>query len=284
MTRDDLVACVLRAHEVLRRESDLSPCNPRLNAALSALVQAVLEGCPPGEARHVLADSRVSAVRGALVRRLALAEGAMERHWAKAFCRRVRLAPADLRQFTYWDCYRHLVRAELRSLVPRLKLGKGGSIAFVGAGPLPLSAIILQLSTGLRVTCIDVDPEACSLAGELCRKAGLAGLEVRCAAGVQHDYARHPVVVVASLVSEKTETMRRIRATRPSALVALRSVEGLCALLYDPVDEAELDAIGCGYLGRTGHNPRAINITLLYEPAPARPGVPDAEVRRQHWQ
>jgi hypothetical protein len=70
-------------------------------------------------------------------------------------------------------------------------------------------------------------------------------------------------------VPEKAQVMQRIRATRPQAVVALRSVEGLCTLLYDPVDETELEAMGCGYLGRAEHNPHTINTTLLYEVAPA---------------
>lgn len=259
MQGDPLIACVLRAHKVLDRESDLSPCNPRINAALSALVRGVLEGSPTGDAARVLADPRVGAVRASLVQRLALAEAALERHWARAFSQRLRLTAADLSRFTYWDCYRHLVQAELRSLGPYLKLGEAESIAFVGAGPLPLSAIMVHIRTGLKVTCIDVEAEACSLARALCSEAGLAGIEVRCASGADHDYPPHPAVIVASLVPDKVQVMRRIRATQPAAVVALRSAEGLCTLLYDPVDEAELDALGCGYLGRTGHNPRAIN-------------------------
>jgi hypothetical protein len=285
MRGDDLAACVLRAHQVLERESDLSPCNPRINAALSALVQAVMEGCDsPAEAGRLLASPRIAAIRGALVQRLALAEGAMERHWARAFSRRARLTAADLAAFTYWSCYRGLVEAELGCLRPYLVMGRTESLAFVGAGPLPLSAVIIHVSTGLKVTCVDADAEACGLAQELCNKAGLTGIEVRCAPGEDHAYARHPVVIIASLVPDKAQVMRRIRATRRAAVVGLRSVEGLCTLLYEPVDETEIEALGYGYLGRTGHNPRAINTTLIYAATPVRHRAPDGGVdggRRQ---
>jgi hypothetical protein len=270
MQGDDLIACALRAHEVLGRESDLSPLNPRINAALSALVQGVMDGGPPGEAARVLTDPRIGSIRAALVQRLALAEGAMERHWARGFCQRRALTAADFGEFTYWDCYRHLVETELGSLGPHLGLGNAEGFAFVGAGPLPLSAILMHVSTGLKVTCLDVDAEAYSLAQVLVRRAGLTGIEVRCTGGAHYDYAPHPVVIIASLVPDKAEVMRCVRATRPGGLVALRSAEGLCTLLYDPVDETELAALGCGYLGRTRHNPRVINTTLLYEATPVR--------------
>ena len=274
MRGDGLIACVLRAHAVLERESDLSPANPRINAALSALVRGVMQGCDsPAEAARVLATPSITAIRAELVRRLALAEGALERHWAGVFSQRDGLTAANLPEFPYWDCYRSLVEAELACLRPYLALGTAESLAFVGGGPLPLSAVLLHAATKLRVACVDADSGACSLAQALLRKAGLTGIEVRCAAGADHEYAPHPVVLVASLVQDKAQVMRRIRATRPEAVVGLRSAEGLCTLLYEPVDEAQIEALGCGYLGRTAPNPRAINTTLLYEASPLRWGL-----------
>ncbi len=265
MKKEDLIACVLEAHEALGRETDLSPRNPVVNDALSVLVRSILEGCPPDDVTDVLDDPGVCAIRGELIERLAVAEGEMERCWGEMLCARARLAAADFEDFIYWDCYRHLVGAELGNLPPGLDLGKGQSIAFVGAGPLPLSAIIMHLSTGSKVTCIDRDPRACSLACELCRKAGLTGIDIACACGARYDYADNPVVFIASLVPEKGKVMRCIREKCPHAVVALRSAEGLCSLLYDPVDETELAAMGCGFLGRTGYNPQVINTTLFYE-------------------
>jgi hypothetical protein len=268
MTKGELIACVLTAHEALGSERDLSPRNPRINDALSGLVRGVLEGCPPDDARDVLDDPEVRAVRGRLMERLAVAEGEMERCWGERFCARASLTVAELEEFTYWDCYRRLVGAELASLPAGLELCNGESIAFVGAGPLPLSAVIMHLRTGIAVTCIDRDASACGLAGELCRKAGLTGINTTCANGADYDYAGSPVVFIASLVPEKGQVMRCIRDGCPRACVAIRSAEGLRTLLYDPVDEAELDAMGCGYLGRTGHDPQVINTTLFYEAAP----------------
>jgi hypothetical protein len=275
MMKEELIACVLSAHDVLRRETDLSPRNPAVNAVLSALVRGILEGCALDDVKNVLDDPRVRAIRGDLIERLAVAEGEMERCWGEAFCARDGLEPADFREFIYWDGYCHLVRAELGGLPADLDLDKGQSIAFVGAGPLPLSAIVVHLSTGRKVTCVDRDRRACALACELCRKAGLTGIDVACADGADFDYADCPVVFVASLVPEKAQVMRCIRQTCPRACVALRSAEGLRTLLYDPVDETELEAMGCGFLGRTACSAQVINTTLFYDAAPTQrqPGM-----------
>jgi hypothetical protein len=272
MTKDELVVRVLEAHETLHGQADLSPRNPKVNAALSALVHGIMEGCPPGEVKDVLDDPAVRAIRGELVAKLAIAEGEMERCWGELFCARAHMPVADFRDFIYWDCYRHLVENELRTLPHRLRPATGQSIAFVGAGPLPLSAIIMQARTGLRMTCIDVDPRACSLAQALCHKAGLADIDVICARGESYDYRNCPVVFIASLVRDKGRVVARARETRLRALVALRSAEGLCTLLYDPVDENQLEAAGCRLAGRTRYIPQAINTTLFYEVAPALQG------------
>jgi hypothetical protein len=221
----------------------------------------------------VLDHPDVRAVRRALLAKLAVAEGEMERCWGEMFCARASLAVADLADFVYWDCYRHLVGSELRSLPPDLALSRGRSVAFVGAGPLPLSAILLNVRSGLKVTCIDRNLEACRMAGALCRKLHLSGVDVVCAGGARYDYGQSPVVFIASLVPDKRKVMRRIRETGPQALVALRSTEGLSTLPYDPVDEAELKAMGCRPFGRTSPGPYAINTTLLYEAAPALRGA-----------
>jgi hypothetical protein len=121
-----------------------------------------MEGCASGEVRGVLDDPAVCAVRSELLGKLAIAEGEMERCWGEQFCVRAGLAVSDFRNFTYWDCYRHLVDNELHSLRRPLRLGRRQSVAFVGAGPLPLSAVLMNARTLLKMTCIDLDPRACS--------------------------------------------------------------------------------------------------------------------------
>jgi Nicotianamine synthase protein len=270
MRKEDLVARVLTAHATLIAEDDLSPRNPKVNAVLSALVQAITEVCPPNHAKDVLQEPAVCAARTELLRRLAIAEYEMERSWGAAFCSRFSLSLGDFSDFIYWDSYRHLVEGELHHLALSPKFGTGQGIAFIGAGPLPLSAFIMHARTGVKVTCIDVDPRACGSARELCCKAGLWDIAVVCADGEEYDFTNHPVAFVASLVDDKVRVVRRIREKCPHALIALRSVEGLCTLLYESVDEEELKALGFRLVGRTTHNPQVINTTLFYEAGPMR--------------
>lgn len=260
-----LIRLTLEAHGVMGAARDLSPRNPAINRSLAALVGAVLDSYSPEEECAVLGDPRIGAVRPALLRKLAQAEGEMEKYWATLFCERPALAPDDLRDFIYWDCYERLVGNEIAQMPSGIA---NGSAAFVGAGALPLTVIILHLRTGMKVTCIDSDPQACALAAALCRKAGLSGIDVLCVDGRAHDYSAHTAVFIASLVPEKDAVISRIRQTRPGAVIGVRSAERLHTLLYDPVDEFNLRAAGCVEAGRTPHDTKSINTTLFYRLAP----------------
>jgi nicotianamine synthase-like protein len=265
MKQEELVALVLKTHETLCCESDLSPHNPRINDTLGLLVENITAGRASGDVGGVLGHPAIRAVQGELLGRLALAESKMESHWSNLLCARAGLAVGDLKVFRYWNCYRDLVAGELRNLLPFLRSGERHTIAFVGAGALPLSAILMHTQIDADVVCIDADPHACRMASALCTRLGLAGITVRCAEGVEWDYARSSVVFIASLVSGKAEVAARVRQTAPRALIALRSAEGLCTLLYEAVNEVELEAMGCGLVARTGAIPHVVNTTLLYE-------------------
>jgi protein-L-isoaspartate O-methyltransferase len=267
---ETLIRRVLEAHRVMHAETDLSPRNPAVNGALSALVYGVLGTYTPAEEREILSDPRVQAARAPLLRRLAQAEGEMEKFWAEFFCARDTLTPEDLKEFQYWDCYDNLVNGEIAAMPRGVKPEAGQSIAFVGAGPLPLTAIILHLRTGMPVTCVDNDPRACEFAAMLCRKMGLGKIDVVCADGADYSYERHPMVFIASLVPEKKRVIERIREAGRTAFVALRSADRLHTLLYEPVSDAEMKAAGCSFRGRTAHDPRVINTTLFYA-APHKP-------------
>lgn len=90
-----LITAVMHAWQTLSSEKDLSPHNPKINEALTTLVTGVIETYSPAEERAVLSDPQVKAVRPALLEKLAVAEGQMEKYWAEEFCARDHLEPFD---------------------------------------------------------------------------------------------------------------------------------------------------------------------------------------------
>ncbi|MEW9673846.1 nicotianamine synthase family protein [Ammoniphilus sp. 3BR4] len=265
---DQLIESIYVTNFILNREKDLSPRNPMINETLTHLVKCVSLMFTESETKRILADLHIQRIRNGMMKKLAQAETEMEFYYAQEFARKPSLSLDDLKRFLYWDNYEALIETEIRGLQASdlpYTLQPGESVAFVGSGPLPLSAVILAYKVGGRMTCIDVDERACESAKKLIMGLGLEGeIFVECTAGENHDYGRHPLIFMASLVPNKAEVISRIRLTREDAVLAVRSADGVRELLYEPVDEKELSAMGCTLKGRTYADSKIINSTLFY--------------------
>lgn len=119
------------------------------------------------------------------------------------------------------------------------------TFAVCGAGPLPVTGLMLHTLTGARVSLIERDATAVSLSRALIDQLErLQVLEAGAVRVVHADVAeltpRAEVVLVASLVDDaaKLQLVQRLRDAAPDLqAVLLRSASSLCAeLAYEPVD------------------------------------------------
>lgn len=268
---DYAIRCVTDAHEVLNVETDLSPSNPKVNAALSMLVRCLSKDYTTREESLILGNEKVKDIQERLLGKLAVAEGEMERYWTENFISRNGLSVNDLQSFWYWNNYDALVDGELACIAEKKPaFNNDESIAFVGSGALPLTAIMFHQKTGLPVTCIDRDPAACRHAARLLEKTKLSsGIHVECAEGQSYDYGRHDVVLIASLVPDKESVLNRIHETGKECVVGMRSVEHLHVLLYKPITEI-CENKNRRYIGKTEYNADIINTTLFFQAQPER--------------
>jgi hypothetical protein len=266
----------------LCRQTDLSPRNKMLNALLWAFVKDTMSPRSEEETAAILADEGLQKIAPTLRRHLGRAEYEMECFCASAM---VGDEPEAERRFSsyadfiYRENYEALVASELHAMrwhicQQPLKSDRE-SVAFVGAGPLPISAIMFHCRTGLPVTCVDSDERACVLGQRLIRhlaatEPGLEGLDRKIhfvhAAGEDHDYVTHPIVFVASLVEQKDAVvMRIVQTTHTVATTVIRSAEGLSTLLYTPEDcVGGQEDYNLYLVGKTTPSPRAINTSLVY--------------------
>jgi hypothetical protein len=173
-------------------------------------------------------------------------------------CRLARLRSA-LGCFPYQRNYEQLTAAELTAL--QSANATLTSVAFCGAGSLPLSGILLNVLTDAAVTLVDVDVEAAGMAGRLVDHLAALGVlergavEVVLADAATADLSRCDVVVVASLVDEDATlqvAQRLARSGRWSRrpLLMTRSAAGLVGLFaYEPVPVGAITAAGHRHLG-----------------------------------
>ncbi len=259
-----LVQLVLDTYEILNRESDLSPANSVINDVLSRLVRTVCEFHGLKNSSAILKHRNIQSVLPHFHALLSKAEGLMEKYYATQLSRYDTVSLGELIRFMYWENYVTLVREEMNVLQKVMPEYHGKPIAFIGSGPLPLSAILLHIYTKSPVACLDLDSEAVSLSRKLIEKLDLQDcVQVVETAGEEADYESYPIVYIASLVQNKASIFERIFSTRSEALLAVRSTEGVYQLLYDPVSSNDIQQAGLKVLAKTTANQHMINTTLF---------------------
>jgi nicotianamine synthase len=173
--------------------TDLRPAT-RVDALFRALVAEAFR-LSPGELAEVPA-----AVAERARRLSARGEGLLEAHWAGL----VASGRAPVEAFPYAGHYARLVAWE-RTLLRRALGREPRRVVVAGAGPLPLTALLLaRLVPGLVVTCLDRDPDAVTAGARFARAVGADPRRVSFAVGdaAEHDYGDADLVVVAALVGE----------------------------------------------------------------------------------
>lgn len=154
-------------------------------------------------------------------------ESKLEHHWAE----RIINNPRELDNFPYLDNYLELAQHEYEALKAQDKVTAEGNWAFIGSGPLPLSAIFLErLHGSASFTYIDASEEANRLGKAVATTLGghkerrFITQDVR-----ELSYEEYDVIIMAALVgqteAEKHDALNHIAVScKPDALVAARSV------------------------------------------------------------
>lgn len=279
----------IAAHAFLRRQTDLSPRNDELNDVLSSFVRATMKKRSTREVRAILAEPRIRAIMPEMQQLAGRAEYAMECFAAAAMLGDVQSKGleqyASFENFIYRGNYEALIDREIQALRRKGKHPpidkERQSAAFVGAGPLPMSAILYHQKTGNPVTCIDSDAAACDWGRRLIRHLArhVPGCESLAdkihyaqSAGDQYDYLTHPVVFVASLVDHKDPVLMRIvNSCRTGGRILIRTAEGLSRMLYRPYDcIAGLEEYNVYLLQKTKPTPMTVNTSITYTFPPGK--------------
>lgn len=235
-----IVAC----HGRLAASPTLDP-GPQTDRLFTELVRTCTSS-PGTDAAAALSDQRLLDLRPDLLRICAEGESRLETRWAQRIC-----ASADpeteLAAFPYLENYHRLVRLELGALAGAgWSGGSEGRIAFLGGGPLPLSALLTHRALGCRVDVIDNSPPALRRAERLLARVQSGGSvrTIEADASRPSDMAATlagcDLVIVAALVGldrvAKRQVLRAVSAAVGAGThVVIRSAAGLRTMLYPDV-------------------------------------------------
>ncbi|WP_158542861.1 nicotianamine synthase family protein [Phytoactinopolyspora halophila] len=239
---DDVARRLSAIYHGLEARADLRP-GAHVDALFHQLVHLVLS-TPDELAVRAFDDVRVSSLAPRLRELCATGETELELAWAR------RIGGSDdpsltLSQFPYLSNYRLLARMEAGA-VARAVDHPVRSLAFVGSGPLPMSAFLLARELGAAVDGIDRDPVAVTTARRLARALGLSHLRIVHEGAGRVDLSGYDVVVLAALVGatgeEKAGVLAHLaRSMAPGATLLIRSARGMRMLLYPEVERTLLD-------------------------------------------
>ncbi|ANY70202.1 hypothetical protein BBD42_29625 [Paenibacillus sp. BIHB 4019] len=278
---DEFIAFIREINELLQKEEDLSPANQRVASMIGRLSQQLRTCYSPEEIKAVLSDEYMAKNQRMLQDKLSKAEFQVELADSQHICRAEAAAMDIVTQLPYWTIYMALVSEELSTLRAFIRQDgeiENSPIVFVGSGPMPLSAIILHLLADVEVICLDIDPAACETSCSFLEKMGLGTkVNVMMEDGAEFDYSCYSRIFVASLVQNKLAVLEQIARTSPNPLIAVRTAVGMRQIMYEAIDESQLNKRGWRILARTWPDADlVINSTLFLD----RATIPDAAAKR----
>lgn len=144
-----------------------------------------------------------------------------------------------------WRNFAHLTGAGDARLWEVLDALPLRSLAFVGSGPFPVTALLLRdRYPDVPIQCVDDQVVAHLLACAVAERAG-AHLDLRLAEGAEVDYSGFTAVVVAAMVTDQPRVVERV----------LESSDALCILRGRvPLEHPRLIHLDrAGGFGATGH-------------------------------
>jgi nicotianamine synthase len=267
---------VRHLYEALAEQPSLAP-GPLVDDLFGRLVELTV-ALGSAEATTMLADPEVQAIRPRLQRLCATGETELEREWAGRITASADPA-AELGRFPYLENYRLLVDLEWSAVLGASGRRPPRRVAFVGAGPLPLSSLLLARDHHVAVDSFDRDRGAVARARGVLAALGEDGRRVRAGNTARcPDLRSYDLVVLAALVGStptaKRAAIAQVHARmRPGALLAARSAHAARSLLYPDLD---LEAFGELELLSVVHPfNQVINSIVL-----ARKWAPDHQHRR----
>lgn len=237
--------------ELQRINEQLLRADLRPSAATNAVFGRLVDLCLSVEQRiseEVLAHPDAPALLRSLRALSAEGETLLEQHWAGE------LAEADdawtvLNHFPYLANYRDLVQLE-RAAATASGVDELSTVAFLGAGPLPLTGLVLAHEYGARVVNVDRDETACTLAASATEALGLSDRVSTVHADAaeasrNEEVARADVVVLAALVGVDNAEKQPILGTLAGRLhrrtrLLIRTAHRMRTALYPQVSADEL--------------------------------------------
>lgn len=133
----------------------------------------------------------------------------------------------------YFQRYINLVKCEQNNL----KVSSNDKVLWIGSGPFPSSAMILNSMVHCHIDCVDVSKVAINKSGSLFKNLGLSNsIKVINSNGDKVDSSQYDKILVGVLASPINPVMQNIiKRAKSTAVILKRVTYGLRKLIYPTV-------------------------------------------------
>jgi GNAT superfamily N-acetyltransferase len=154
------------------------------------------------------------------------------------FAHRLITGEASLADYPFYERFDFLVRREIALLADT----HPQRILFIGSGPLPISAILMHLQTGLPVDCVARDSGAAAISRQVVENCGFSSLvRIQGRADADYDVSDYDLVMVGLLVRPKKAIFRKLRKRcRPGCEILCRTSHGLRRLICEATSDRDM--------------------------------------------
>lgn len=267
---NNFIAFFREVNEFLEKETDISPANQLVAEVFNRLLLQLRSRFLPQEVKAILNNEYIQINQQKLRDKLSEVEFLIELRDSHEICKLEGSVLDILKSLTNWNSYFSLVSQELQMIRQHKQQDRNTEklpIIFVGSGPMPISSIILHLLSDAEVICLEMNAVAYDASCYLLEHLGLGDkVTVVLKDGSEFDYSSYSRIFVASLVRNKQAVLETISRTSADPLVAVRTAEGMRRIMYEAIDESQLNNQGWKILGRTFPEEKlVVNSTLFLE-------------------
>ncbi len=162
----------------------------------------------------------------------------------------------------------YLLYKRFQSLISKeLKLLEGNdfqNLLFIGSGPFPITAILLNKISGKPIDCLERDEESAKVSRKILQNLGLADqINVYLGDGGRYDLSKYDVILNALLAKPKWGIMNNIKKVCASKTrVLCRTSYGLRQLLYESTSSNAIHGFSINKRQLAGYN-ETISTLLL---------------------
>jgi precorrin-6B methylase 2 len=213
-------------------------------------------------AQKIINNPEIATIKQSFKAVFGEVEAQVEKNYLESF-KNYKDIKKDLYEYFFYGDYDSLIDDEIE-LLKKNNIDTTKEIALIGAGSIPMTAILLHKRTGAKITCVDMDEKACELSRNLIKNLDLSeSIIIEKSESSIFDYSKFNTVLIASLINNKKELLRSLSNFENINAIIIRSAKKLAKLIYEEVSKDMIKNLKYEIIDNTKDNESTLHLSML---------------------